>query len=166
MQQAYDWSSFLLRIPIGADKQTIFNCWLTQEGLESWFLRKAEFTKGDGTKKSSDEKIETGDSYFWQWHGWPDEVFEKGNILHLDERLLKFSFGKAGNVSVTIKEDAGQNILELLQNDIPTDETSRSYFHIGCMKGWTFYMVNLKSVLEGGIDMRNRELNLKEVINS
>jgi hypothetical protein len=32
------------------------------------------------------------------------------------------------------------------------------------MKGWIFYMINLKSVLEGGLDMRNRKVELKNVL--
>lgn len=39
-------------------------------------------------------------------------------------------------------------------------------YHIGCTKGWNFYLTNLKSLLEGGIDLRNRNKGLKEVINS
>lgn len=164
--QAYDWSSFLLRIPIDADRQTIFNSWLSQEGLENWFLRSAVFTDSSGNKRQRNEKISAGDAYSWMWHGWPDEVNEQGNILELNDTYLKFSFGKAGNVTVTTKEEAGKTVLELFQDEIPVDETSRSYYHIGCTKGWVFYLTNLKSLLEGGIDMRNRDVDLKEVVNS
>jgi hypothetical protein len=37
---------------------------------------------------------------------------------------------------------------------------------VGCGEGWTFYLTNLKSILEGGVDLRNKEMKLKNVINS
>jgi hypothetical protein len=39
-------------------------------------------------------------------------------------------------------------------------------YHVGCKAGWTFYLANLKSILEGGIDMRNKKTRLKEMLNS
>jgi hypothetical protein len=46
------------------------------------------------------------------------------------------------------------------------DETEQQYFYMECDKGWTFYLTNLKSVLEGGLDMRNKNLNIQQVINA
>lgn len=37
---------------------------------------------------------------------------------------------------------------------------------LSCKTGWTSYLANLKSVLEGGIDPRNKNEQLKAVINS
>lgn len=165
--QVTDWSQFTLRIPVKAEKQVLFNAWTNQQGLESWFLRKAEFSKPDGSPRSAGEKVQIGDSYTWMWHGWPDDVIEKGVVMQENGTdLFKFSFGKAGNVTVTIKDEDGENIVELLQNEIPVDENSKTYFHVGCTKGWIFYLTNLKSILEGGIDLRNRNEILKDVVNS
>ena len=103
----------------------------------------------------------------YAFYGWPDDVEENGAVIETNGKdRFKFSFGKAGNVTVTIKEEAGDNIVELEQDEIPTDDASIVYYHLGCMKGWLFYMVNLKSVLEGGIDLRNRKTDLKDVANS
>jgi uncharacterized protein YndB with AHSA1/START domain len=167
MQPNHEWTKFVLRIPVSTDKQTLFNAWASPAGLESWFLRKADFTNTAGNNVNKQEMVNPGDTYHWLWHGWPDDMKENGTVLETNGRdRLKFSFGKAGNVTVTIKEEAGENIVELLQDEIPTDETSVVYYHLGCMKGWLFYMVNLKSILEGGIDLRNRKVELKEVLNS
>jgi hypothetical protein len=167
MQPNHDWTKFVLRIPVSADKQTIFNAWATPAGLESWFLRQAAFKNKNGDAVNEKELVNVGDTYHWLWHGWPDDVKENGSVLETNGKdKFKFSFGKAGNVTVTIKEEAGENIVELVQDEIPTDDASVIYYHLGCMKGWLFYMVNLKSILEGGIDLRNRRLDVKEVVNS
>ena len=92
---------------------------------------------------------------------------ERGTILTANGKdLLKFSFGKAGNVTVSIGTEGGLSLLRLEQEDIPVDEESRTNYHIGCTKGWLFYLANLKSIIEGGLDLRNKSLELKEVINS
>ncbi len=111
--------------------------------------------------------MEVDDTYEWMWHGYDDEVIEKGRIMEANGKdFLKFSFGKAGNVAVTIKEEAGESIIELMQDEIPSDEKGKIYYHLGCSKGWVFYLANLKSILEGGLDLRNKKMELKDVINS
>jgi len=71
-----------------------------------------------------------------------------------------------GNCAVTIKKEEGETIVELVQDNIPTDEQGMHYWHLGCKTGWTFYLANMKSLYEGGIDLRNRNEKLQEVINS
>jgi hypothetical protein len=165
--EPHDWSRFLLRIPVKADTAIIYSSWATQEGLEKWFLRKAAFTKYDGISRNRKSPVEVNDTYEWLWHGWSDEVVERGKILEMNGKdALSFSFGKAGNVDVTIRQEQNETIVELVQRDISTDESSQLSYHIGCTKGWLFYLTNLKSVLEGGIDLRNKNAELKEVINS
>ncbi|MFN2439462.1 MAG: hypothetical protein ABR503_09710, partial [Chitinophagaceae bacterium] len=119
----HDWSSFKLRVPTKADKASIYQAWTTQNNLEGWFLRKAAFTKGDGKERDRNSAVEVNDTYEWLWYGYGDEAMEKGKIMQANGKdFLQFSFGKAGNVSVTIKEEAGERIIELVQNEIPTDE--------------------------------------------
>jgi uncharacterized protein YndB with AHSA1/START domain len=167
MSQEYDWSSFTVRINIDASKESIYEAWTSQEMLELWFLRLAEFTDGTGNVRGRFDKIEEGDRYKWLWHGYGDDMSETGTILEANGAdQLRFTFGKAGNCTVSVTEMAGENIIELRQDHIPTDEAGKKNYHIGCQLGWTFYFANLKSMLEGGIDMRNRNEQLKGMMNS
>jgi uncharacterized protein YndB with AHSA1/START domain len=163
----YDWSRFVKRIPINASVKTIYDAWTTRKGIESWFLRKGAFISAAGKPLEEDEHISAKDSYEWFWHGWPDETVERGEILDANGRdYLRFVFGKEGVVSVQLLIEEGETIVELTQEEIPTDDIHKARFHLGCSIGWTFYLTNLKSVLEGGLDLRNRNVNLKGVINS
>lgn len=163
----FDWSTFTVRVSVNADTEKLYSAWATRAGLESWFLRMAEFRRPDGAKRLNDALVKPGDLYTWRWHGWPDEVEELGRVLDCnDHDVFRFSFGKAGNCTVTIHEEAGHKMVELVQSDIPTDETGMHYWHLGCKTGWTFYLTNLKSIFEGGLDLRNRDVNLKNVVNS
>ena len=80
--------------------------------------------------------------------------------------FFKFSFGKAGICSVTIKREQGEIIVEMLQENIPTDDRGMQYYHVGCKTGWTFYFANMKSLFEGGIDLRNKNEKLQDMLNS
>ena len=163
----YNWTTFTVRVPVKAPVEKLYWCWATKEGIEYWFLRLSEYKKADGNLRDRADYVQQGDSYRWRWHGWPDEVTEEGSVLECNGKdLFKFSFGKAGNCAVTIKKEDGETIVELVQDQIPDDEQGRHYWHLGCKTGWTFYLANLKSLLEGGIDLRNRNENLKNVINS
>jgi uncharacterized protein YndB with AHSA1/START domain len=163
----YDWSRFVTRINIKASPETLYNAWTTRAGIESWFLRLSEYKQRNGSLRDDDENVSIGDTYKWLWHGYTDETVEYGEILDLNDKdFLKFSFGKAGICTVRIKTEDGENIVELMQEEIPTDEKGMQYFHVGCKTGWTFYLANMKSILEGGIDLRNKNEQLKEMLNS
>jgi uncharacterized protein YndB with AHSA1/START domain len=163
----YDWSRFVTGISVNVPVEKLFWCWATREGMEYWFLRLSEYKKPDGELRDDNEPVQAGDTYTWRWHGWSDETTEYGSVLECNGKdIFKFSFGKAGNCMVTIKKEDNENIVELVQDKIPTDEQGMHYWHLGCKTGWTFYLANLKSLLEGGIDLRNRNENLKNVINS
>jgi len=160
----HNWSTFIKRMPIKASKKLIFNSWTSQENLERWILSKAEFTSLDGGLKNRSVEISKGDTYTWMWHG--SDFLAEGTILENNQNnLLGFTF-LGCDVTIEIKEEDNENIIELIQSRIPLDEDSRMSHYMGCSRGWTFYLTNLKSILEGGIDLRNKNGNLTNVINT
>ena len=163
----YNWKQFTKRITIDADPKRILNAWSTQQGLESWFLRLAQFNDADGTLRRKDEPVQKGDRYKWLWYGYSDAIAEEKEILYTNgEDELEFSFSGGCVVKVTIKQERGEIICELQQTMPMDDEAEQRYFFIECGKGWTFYMSNLKSILEGGIDLRNKNEEIQNVINA
>jgi hypothetical protein len=67
-------------------------------------------------------------------------------------------------VIISIYKDQDELIVELIESDLPTDnETVLNHF-VGDSRGWIFYLTSLKSVLEGGLDLRNKKVALKNVI--
>jgi uncharacterized protein YndB with AHSA1/START domain len=162
---SYNWKQFIKRIPINSSAKSIYEAWTTQQGLESWFLRLASFTKADGTLRLKNSLIEAGDSYQWLWHGYNDDVKEENKILVANGwDKLSFSFSGGCIVTVTIKQEQNETICELTQEMPQEEEKDQQHFFIECGKGWTFYLTNLKSILEGGLDLRNKNHKLKDVI--
>lgn len=163
----YDWSRFELRIPVRAAVDTIYRALATTEGIESWFLRKAVYFDENHNQRNPSEFIQKGDRYTWLWHGYNDETVEHNDILEANGfDTISFVFAGHCIVTITIGMLGNETIVQLTQENIPTGEDGKADIHIGCMVGWTFYMANLKSILEGGIDLRNRSLNVGKVINS
>ena len=161
----FDWSRFAVRINVKAPVKKLYGCWATREGIEYWFLRRSDYKKPDGTLYGPAEEVGTGATYDWWWHGYPDEVVEHGEILDCNGKdLFQFRFGDAGICTVRIYEEQGEQIVELIQESIPTDEKAKINWHIGCKTGWTFYMANMKSMLEGGVDLRNKNAKIQNVI--
>ncbi|MEN9569674.1 MAG: hypothetical protein RL172_905 [Bacteroidota bacterium] len=167
MAAPYTWSHFVTRIAVNAPAEKLYRLWATRAGIEYWFLRMGEFTSPDGSLRAAGELVQKNDVYRWRWHGWSDEVTEEGAILQCNgSNQLQFSFGKAGNCTVSIKEELGYTMVELIQENIPDDELGKHYWHLGCKTGWTFYLANLKSLCEGGIDLRNKDERLQNVVNA
>ena len=162
-----NWSKFTKRIPVAAAPATVYKAWTTQDELEKWFLRKAEFVKPDGTMRNRNEAIEKGDRYDWKWHGYADSTFEKNEIVEANgQDFLQFIF--SGNCLVSVKTFTieGETIVEITQENIPADANPETNLLVGCGEGWTFYLADLKSYLEGGIDLRNKNEKIKGVISS
>ena len=163
----YDWSKFSQRIYLEVPMQQVYDAWTTRTNIENWFLRKGEFKTPDGAIRPDNDQVQKGDTYEWLWHGHPDTTAEHGSITEANGTdLFQFVFGDAGVVTVQLKPHGGVTEMVLTQDQIPTDEHGKASYHVGCSTGWTFYLANIKSTMEGGIDLRNKNLAYKGVINS
>jgi len=163
----YNWKQFTKRITINASPQSVYAAWSSQHGLESWFLRLAEFRTLGGNLKEKNATIEKGDQYKWLWYGYDDSAVEEKEILFANGKdELQFSFSGGCIVKVSMKQENGETVCELTQTMPMEDENEQRHFFIECGKGWTFYLANLKSILEGGIDLRNKNVNISNVVNA
>ena len=160
-----DWSTFTRRITVDRPVKTIYEAWAVPSQIERWFLRSAEYVGHDGKPKDRGLPVEAGDGYLWRWHGYLDDVKEGGTVVAANGiDTFAFTFTSDCLVTVTIKEENGERVVELTQSRIPDDPDHGIY--VDCSYGWAFYLGNLKSVLEGGIDLRNKNVDIKNVVNS
>ncbi|MBK6751260.1 MAG: SRPBCC domain-containing protein [Acidobacteria bacterium] len=162
---ARDWSTFTRRITVNYPTKAIYDAWAIPSQIERWFLRSAEYVGVDGASKNRDREVEAGDSYLWRWHGYLDDVSESGMILEangLDKFAFTFTNGCPRHG--IDRRRKGETVVELIQSQIPDDPSRHIY--IECGLGWAFYLANLKSILEGGIDLRNRNVDIKDVVNA
>jgi hypothetical protein len=161
----YDWSKFTEKIAVkNATPQEMYDWWSRAENLEKWFLKRADYLR-DGKAIPKNESCKTGDNYEWEWYGY--DVMEEGEVLEANGKdLFKFTF--ANGCTVTVKFDLFKDytIITLTQENIPVTEEAKVSTHLGCSQGWQFYLCNIKSIAEGGIDIRNKDPEVRGVINS
>ncbi len=162
---AKDWTRFTKRITVDSTTRAIYNAWTIPEELEKWFLSKAFFTTSNEQVRTPAERSTTGDSYEWEWYGYSDGSPETGTVIEANGHdRFSFTFADESIVEVAILSEEGEKLVELTQKNITPDESLHIY--IGCSEGWIFYLANLKSYLEGGIDLRNRNEKILKLVNS
>jgi len=138
----FDWSQFTLKVPIAAPVETVFRMWTDPEQIKKWFLSDAKMA------------LKKGSEYEWKWILG---LTEKGKILNY-KKPEKMSFTFAGSrCDLSIKRDKRGSMVILHQYHIPKTENAKTDVHLNCSIGWTFYLTNLNTVLEYGIDLREKD---------
>lgn len=161
----FDWTRYTKRIAVKAPISTIYKAWAIPEELERWFLEDVKFYDKDNNLKDKQTPAEKGLTYKWKWHLYDDIM--KGRILETNGKdFLQFTFEEECIVEVKLTKDREYTLIELTHKNIPTDDESKQYIRLGCASGWTFYLTNLKSVYEGGLDLRNKDEHLHIMINN
>lgn len=155
------WTRFKVVGDYHTDLRSLYEAWATPAGLEKWFLREANFYTIPRRARGPEEFILKEDSYEWFWYGWGDDAVEKGYILEANGTdFLKFTFSEGSTVSINLYTSNGVSIVELNQENIPLENNPQKNLYVQCQLGWTFYLANLKSVLEGGVDLRNKKVEV------
>ena len=161
----FDWTKFTRKMYINAPIQKIYDAWAKPEEMECWFLKQACYFDKEEKQLSKNNQISEGLKYEWNWYLY--DLTEKGMISIANQKdHIQFTF--AGNciVDITLQEFENGTIVTLIHKDIPTDDKSKYNIRLGCDSGWSFFLVNLKSVYEGGLDLRNKNPNLKPMLNN
>ena len=161
----FDWTQFSKRIFINADIKSVYSAWTKSDELEKWFLSKAVFISKEGKEIPPTEHVSSESNYRWNW--FAQNYYEEGIVNHVNGiDFLEFTFAGSCNVQVTLSKVKDQTLVELIQTEIPLDDRSKENIRLGCAFGWAFYLLNLKSVLEGGLDLRNKDTTLIGVVNN
>jgi len=161
----FDWTSFTIRILVRAGLSDIYNAWTKSAQIEKWFLKEAVFTDTDGIKIGKEDAIQEGYSYQWLWYLYQDRA--TGRITQANgSDFVQFTFEGDCLVDVKLSVQKEYVLVELTQKNIPTDENSMRNIRLGCHNGWSFYLVNLKSIYEGGIDLRGKDTDFPPMLNT
>ena len=161
----YNWTTFTKRIAIKASMPDLYNAWTKAADIETWFLSGCTNYDGNGQELDQDTNISPGDSYAWSWYCY--DITEKNKITEANGvDHIQFYFAGECPIDITLEQEGEYVIVELVQSNIPTDDESKQNIRLGCDSGWSFFMVNLKSIYEGGPDLRNKDDNLKGMLNN
>lgn len=168
---SHSWDRFTKSITVRSTTEQLYRAFATRAGMESWFLRSCSYSTPNARLLPPLDLVNAGDKFRWHWFGYDDATDENGEILEANESdSFEFTFNSNGKTDMRVKINF--EILEhdvrvnLTQYNIPEDDDSKGWYYVGCGEGWTFYLANLKSIFEGGIDLRNKDKMIKNVINS
>lgn len=138
----YDWSQFKQSVAVAAPVEKVFKMWSDPKLLRKWFLSDAKM------------ELKRNGRFEWEWLGG---IKEYGKILGV-RKPSKLSFTFAGSVcDVTMRKDRRGTLLTLHQHEIPVTDKYKAGVHLSCSCGWTFFLTNLKTFLEYGIDLRETD---------
>lgn len=150
--QDYHWDKFYLHMYYHTDIDTVFNSWTTSEGQASFFVMTCSVTR-DGSILGPKEIFQMNDKYEYLWE---EGSRSRGRILMVDKKNYKFEFSFAGaRVRVKLENRKEGVLLELKHYDIPKDLQEEQ--QLDCRSGWTHFLINLKCVLEKGVDIREKD---------
>lgn len=147
----HDWSSFDVFLYIDAPVDRVMEYWRTTGGLQSFFI--ADIAVGSTEDSPAGEtRIKSGDPYTWRWiHGHR----LSGEFLQADKAAVGFTFGGDYRVTVDATGAGDGSLLHLNQRGMADSESERVSGSLNCRSCWIYFLVNLKSVLEAGNDLRD-----------
>ncbi len=161
----FDWTTFTRKIAVRAKLADIYSAWTKSSEIERWFLSQAVFKDATGNPINAHTQLEKGSTYEWRWYLY-DET-EYGRITEANGKdFIQFTFAGECLVDIKFSTQGDHVVVELTQKNIPTDDDSKQGIRLGCSTGWSFFLVNLKSVYEGGLDLRNKDTELKGLVNN
>ena len=151
---------FTLNIWIRADVETIRRAWTKPDQVVRWFVKTSRYFAADGVEV---EEAVTGGTYRWEWI---ESTKEESKVIAVEQDVLRFGWFKdRGEVEVRFTQAGDETLMELTQSMNGGTEAERLDAQVDCKLGWTFFLANLKSVLEGGLDLRETDPERVPVVN-
>lgn len=158
----YDWSLFDVYMDIRASTERVFDMWATSAGMESFFVKTMTYRAPDGTTRAPRERAAPGDVYDLAFH---HPFGFSGTVRHVESpQRFVFGFPEIMFVAVELSTVDDFTRVHLHQGDIPTTPEDMVMMHMNCRSCWVYYLLNLKSVLEHGHDLRDPERSLPDNI--
>lgn len=159
----FAWDTLSLAIFVDAPLDVVDWHWATEAGITRWFIVDASYrSPGTEAPRAPTDRIQAGDRYVWTWN---NGVEEQGTVEFCEsEGHYVFTFGEGTRVDVRLSDQAGRTLVELTQSTEAIDDERYAVYR-DCLQGWTFYLANLKSMMEGGIDLRESNPNRTGLVN-
>jgi len=150
------------RIHIEAPMEAVYTAWTTSKGLMGWFPTEVVLMDAGGDELPSDRRGRPGDRYHFAWRGG---VTEDGQFVEANGAdRVRMTFGEGIEVTVRLENAGDSTMMELLQENSRSPEENLDLM-LGYGPGWAFYITNLKSILEGGKDLRDLTHDTGELLN-
>ncbi len=162
----FNWQEFNHGIIIRGNQERVFERIATAQGIASWFLGSAIYTDPEGNFREDNEKVIAGDQYTWNW--LQKDYVVLGEVVETDGvTTVSFSFGDPFVVTFEVRKipETNKVRVDLLQSYTSKNTIKGDFGYINCCVCWVFFLTNLKSVIEHGIDLRETEVHDEALVN-
>lgn len=156
------YETFDLSVFIVDEVSIIDHALRTKSGVESWFLKRADFVDDQSVARQPFETCGSGDAYWWEWF---EGTIEQGTIITSEQGRLEFTFGQDVTVMIDYEAIADGTLVKLSQVHDIRDPELKQRAYTSCLQAWTFYLANLKAYVEHGIDLREKAPTRRDHIN-
>jgi uncharacterized protein YndB with AHSA1/START domain len=148
-----DWTQFKLHVSIDATPARVLESWMTSAGMESFFVEMMQITRPDAALLEGDAQAQAGDHFIWRWNSGYCIRGEYLTVIPGSEVVFTFDESK---VRIAVSPYLNGTLLELQQFDIPDTPEDRMHIHANCRGAWVYFMTVLKTLLEHGVDGRDK----------
>ena len=151
------WKQFQRKIYIQASPRDVFTALATTRGMRHWMLASATFYDAEQDILADDTVPSAGHTFSWQWRTGQEP--EKGRVSSLSRnQYLSYILQEdQQSISFQLKRKGAYTHLILTQQHDFNDKDRNRQVYLEGFSQWTFLLTNLKSVLEGGKDLRAAE---------
>ncbi len=148
-----DWTQFRLHVAMDVQPDRVLESWTTAAGMESFFVEMMQVTSPGAALREGDESAQGGDHFIWRWDSGNCIVGEYLTVVPNSEAV--FTFGES-KVRIKVIPYLSGTLLELHQFDIPDTPADRMHIHANCRGAWVYFLTVLKTLLEHGVDGRDK----------
>ena len=132
-------------------------------GLEKWFQCETIFTATDKAARKPGEMIQKDDSFYWKWLAKDFSI--EGKVINVTPGIsAEFTFGSLFNIKMSAAAQNGRTLFTIEQW-YTNGAIKNDFAYINCCTCWIFFLTNLKSVLEHGIDLRETTSTDEALVN-
>jgi len=157
-----DFRDVRTRVYVNAPMDTVYKAWATVAGLERWLTARARLLSPEGRDLGREGLAEEGGRYSWTF---ADGTREDGSFVEVDNStLLRFTFGKDVLVKVQLMLTSRGVLVDVHQHAQRSDAENLA-LALSHSSRWTFHLVNLRSVLEHGADLRDARPDVEGLVN-
>ncbi len=154
-KENFNWNEFTHGIYLNAPVGKVYEYIATASGITKWFVGEAKYYYKNLNIRLGKEWSVKGDSFLWKWMNKDFEL--KGLVTESrSDRTFGFTFSPLYFVTISLAPEGDKTKLTLKQEYQPGSEKDEFNF-LNCCTCWVFFLTNLKSVAENGIDLREKE---------
>lgn len=153
-----DWDRLDLEIDIVAPVDVVAWHWTSSAGLTRWLAIECTFVGLEGDTLAEAEAAESGARFRWSR---TDGTIAEGELVQAGQGTLAAVFGDGGRIEVRLKARKGKTAVAFRQT-IPGSDFEEYRENL---RSWTFHLTNLKSIVEGGLDLRELEPDREGLVN-